>query len=80
MVNWVSVKDGMPTPYQNVLVAGGVAYWDGEYWYTCVERHHPKIQWTVECWAPLPEPPDSCFNCARLKAKLTELKAQVVLL
>lgn len=77
MVNWVSVKDALPLTYLNVLVKGGVAYWDGEFWYSCVERCHPRIQWDVEYWALLPKPPDTCSNCTRLKAKLTELKAQV---
>lgn len=54
-MNWISVEIGMPLPYRPVLVAGGCAYWDGTFWYTYMERNHPRIQWDVKYWAPLPK-------------------------
>lgn len=78
IINWISTINGMPLPYKNVLVAGGCAYWDGTSWYTCMERNHPKIQWRVYYWAPLPSMLDACSGCAALKEELAELKAKIV--
>lgn len=77
MVNWVNVKDGMPTHFQNVLVSGGVAYWNGKAWYTCMEPNHPEIEWEVEYWAPMPKPPNRCPDCDALRVKIIQLKEQV---
>ena len=64
----------MPTPYQNVLVSGGIAYWDGMIWYTCMERDHPPIQWEIEYWATLSKPPNHCANCDALRAKIFDMQ------
>lgn len=43
-------KDGT-----HILVEGGEAYWNGEYWFSCSAQR--LIQWDVRCWMPLPKPP-----------------------
>ncbi len=80
-VNWVSTDDNMPIPYRSVLVPGGCAYWDGTYWYTYMERNHPKIQWTVKHWAPMPELPTEYWHkkLGDLRKELEELKSKLAL-
>lgn len=71
MIDWIPVEIGMPIPYKPVLVEGGCAYWDGIYWYTYMERNHPKIEWEVKCWALMPNPND---NSKALKKIIEQLK------
>ena len=75
LVNWISTDDSMPVPYKSVLVAGGCAYWDGTCWYTYMERNHPKIQWAVKHWSPMPELPAEYWH-----EKLSELRAELEVL
>ncbi len=77
LITWISVNDAMPELYRNVLVSGGLAYWDEHNWRTTMERDHRKIEWKVTHWAPLPSIPIPCPNCAALKEEIAELKSQI---
>lgn len=56
-VFWFKVHDILPAPHKIVLVSGGIAKCneDGE-WYT---DSGIEIDWFVEYWAELPNPPKS---------------------
>lgn len=55
---WISVKDEMPPKRQTVIVAGGIAYWDGVDWITETGHSNGRmIQWAVTHWMPLLHPP-----------------------
>lgn len=56
---WHDTQNWLPRTHVPVLVAGGIAYWDGENWRTQMELGHPIIQWPVEYWAAIPKPPVS---------------------
>lgn len=51
-LNVYVASEEKPEVYANVLVAGGLAYWDGARWYSCYEKR--PIAWTVKWWAPIP--------------------------
>jgi hypothetical protein len=53
------VKDKLPTPGKTVIVHGGIAYYREGDWYTLTGCVWPgkHIQWPVEWWMPLPDPP-----------------------
>jgi hypothetical protein len=65
-IYWVSTKAGMPAPNVPVLievntttgpspsVSAGVAFHDGDNWYTYMKPDHPKFDKPVSWWAPLP--------------------------
>lgn len=56
---WHNTRYQLPQTHVPVLVAGGIAYWDGENWRTRMELGHPIITWPVEHWTEIPKPPVS---------------------
>ncbi|KKK56220.1 hypothetical protein LCGC14_3066700 [marine sediment metagenome] len=79
LITWISVDDAMPTPYKNVLVSEGVAYWDEYDWYSMMDSDRRKIEWEVRHWASLPKAPVTCSGCVTLKEEISELKAQIAM-
>jgi len=56
-VNWIPIAEEMPRLFQPVLVAGGCAFWNGDYWFSFMSLNHPRIEWDVQYWASLPKSP-----------------------
>ena len=58
-MEWISVKDEVPRSGQMVIVEGAVAYYRGGVWLTVTGEPWPGrvIQWPVNHWMPLPDPP-----------------------
>jgi hypothetical protein len=52
---WIQASERLPDSLENVLVSGGLAYYDGEAWISVAEGR--PIQWEVTHWRPLPPPP-----------------------
>jgi hypothetical protein len=59
-IEWISVNDKLPQPFQAVYVAGGVGLWTGTNWNTITGYQWPgqPIAWEVTHWMLLPEPPN----------------------
>jgi len=43
----------LPQINEMVIVAGGLARWDGEHWRSVIDENR-VIQWPVTWWLPLP--------------------------
>lgn len=57
---WVRCDERMPEECYSVLVAGGIAYWDGRDWRTMMgDAAQRVIEWRVTHWMPLPTPPEA---------------------
>jgi hypothetical protein len=58
-MEWISVEDRLPEPYETVIVAGGVGFINKSgTWRTPLGLDGTRdIQWKVTHWMPLPEPP-----------------------
>lgn len=56
-IMWFNVEDALPAQFKAVLVAGGIAFREGDYWRTLMEVKQPRIEWKVIWWAFLPDPP-----------------------
>jgi hypothetical protein len=56
-MEWISVEDRLPKDYQLVIVDGGVARLQGDFWYSYTGSNGRFITWRVTHWMPLPEPP-----------------------
>ena len=42
-----------------VLISGGLARWDGMYWYSMTgDDYNRRIQWDVKGWAYIPKIPE----------------------
>ena len=55
---WISVKDRLPESNKLVIVSGGIARYNGMYWFSETSQADRRIEWEVTHWQPLPEPPE----------------------
>lgn len=60
-VGWISVSDKLPTENKPVIIAGGLAIWDGASWYSGMEEplYRREITWKVYFWAYIPTSPQT---------------------
>ncbi len=55
---WIACSERMPEIYQNVIVAGGVAQYQGGSRFDSLMENPPRpIEWVVTHWMPLPKAP-----------------------
>lgn len=55
---WISVEERLPKLGEVVIVGGGLAFYDGELWFSAMHySYNREIQWKVTHWQPLPQPP-----------------------
>ncbi len=77
-IDWTLSLDQLPEPDVVVLVAGGCAVWTGERWETCMEGYpRREIEWYVEHWAPLPQPPSLKSGPEAIAAALEILRRAI---
>jgi hypothetical protein len=58
-MRWIPCSERMPELFTTVLVAGGIAQWDGEAWFTLTGSPTHRIECHVTHWMPLPAPPQA---------------------
>jgi len=51
-VNITYTKDQLPPLFETVIVNGGIAYYSGKEWISCVGDYQ-VIEWDVKWWTPL---------------------------
>lgn len=57
-MQWISVKDQLPSDDKMVIVPGGVGTYYRGYWYSNTgPSSGRRISWTVTHWQSMPEPP-----------------------
>ena len=60
---WFPAGTKKPDSGRMVLVSGGIAKWDGMYWYSMTgEDAGKRIRWDVKGWAEFPKIPEDFRN------------------